>query len=525
VIQGKIVVAMTISANSSVSNLSVDLAAGSGNAGLALAGHATAVTINGTASANPSNSIGVTLTNGATFQGGSVNLPLTGGDVDGFGGAVGSGTISDSNIVAAVGVGNDGPGGGYHSPNVVRDRIQANQGVVVGPGSSPEIEDSLITTVPGSQAEGGLTTASSATSGSFTARHLTVVGSGSAGSSGVSIAASGVAGPATSAALLDSSIVRGYATSVAAAATPGISTAAAVVTVNHSFYDPATTAIAATPPATAVIAPDAQSGNFDPLFVKASAADFHLQAGSPAIDAGGSALASGESTTDLEGNPRLVAGHSGDQPVSDVGAFEFRPAAPTVSASADAAGVSVGHPLGFHATPFVTAPGDVASVRWQFDDGAAATGNDVTHAFTTAGRHTATATATDLDGFTATGTVAVSVTAVPVTGRPPRISKLTITPRRFRATVGARVSYTDSRASTTTFRIRSLRSGRIVETFTRRDRAGVNAFHLSGRVRGRRLAAGAYRLEAVPRFGVRSGSRASVSFQVLRPGLGKRRHH
>jgi hypothetical protein len=54
----------------------------------------------------------------------------------------------------------------------------------------------------------------------------------------------------------------------------------------------------------------------NPLFVNAGAGDFHLQAGSPAIDAGTSLP---QVTDDFEGNPRP------QNSVYDIGAFEYTP--------------------------------------------------------------------------------------------------------------------------------------------------------------------------------------------------------
>jgi hypothetical protein len=59
----------------------------------------------------------------------------------------------------------------------------------------------------------------------------------------------------------------------------------------------------------------------DPKFVGPTAADLHLQDGSPAIDAGSSA---GAPNTDLDGNPRPLPNGG----AFDIGAYEFVPAVP-----------------------------------------------------------------------------------------------------------------------------------------------------------------------------------------------------
>lgn len=59
-------------------------------------------------------------------------------------------------------------------------------------------------------------------------------------------------------------------------------------------------------------------------------------------------------------------------------------------------------------------PGDALTYSWSFDDGGAASGQDVTRAFTTAGSHTATHTVTDPTGLTATAAATVTVSAPPV---------------------------------------------------------------------------------------------------------------
>ena len=60
----------------------------------------------------------------------------------------------------------------------------------------------------------------------------------------------------------------------------------------------------------------------DPMFVDAAGGDYHLQAGSPCIDAGTN---EGAPNMDFDGNPRPIDGDGDNIAVVDMGAFEFMP--------------------------------------------------------------------------------------------------------------------------------------------------------------------------------------------------------
>ncbi len=134
------------------------------------------------------------------------------------------------------------------------------------------------------------------------------------------------------------------------------------------------------------------------------------------------------------------------------------------------------------------------------------------------------------------------------------ISGLTISPAVFAAarrgptisrrlaSGGARVGYSDSEPALDRFTVLALRSGVenakhrcvtpahgkakaggrhcshyvAVGSFVNQDRTGRNGFRFSGRIAGRALAPGRYRLLAVPTFGGRAGAGRVVMFRIVR---------
>jgi hypothetical protein len=116
----------------------------------------------------------------------------------------------------------------------------------------------------------------------------------------------------------------------------------------------------------------------------------------------------------------------------------------------------------------------------------------------------------------------------------PRLSRLAFSPSSFRAgnyggavaaRVGARLSFKLSEAATTTFTVEraSRRKGRrtvyrkLRGSFKRAGRPGANAFTYTGRLRGRALKPGRYRLLTVTKDGAGNRSRVGRrAFRILR---------
>ncbi len=286
-----------------------------------------------------------------------------------------------------------------------------------------------------------------------------------------------------------------------------------------------------------------------PGFVNAPGGDYHLAATSPLIDKGDPAVAvAGESSTDVFGADRFVAGLGGCTYVRDIGAAEYqRPPVPSATASA---GATAGTPVTFTGSvPCNPGANSPVTFAWSFDDGAGATGASVQHPFATAGTHHATVTASTSSGAAASTTVSVDVAGPSSPGQPrptpigkPAIHGLALSPAVFATRArkhhkaGTTVSYRIDQAATVTFTVQRLRAGRLaahrrcvapsrhnrharkctralsVATFTAAAQAGVNSFHFSGVLGRRRLGPGNYLLVATPR-----GSSGSITarFKVL----------
>lgn len=384
--------------------------------------------------------------------------------------------------------------------------------------------------------------------GTLTARHLTISGDGQAGSIGLFSGATATFPPSTQTVTLRSSIVRGVATSFQrSGASAGANSGTANLSILYSDFDPSTATQSG--PGTGPDVTDPRNIDADPRFVNAAGGDLRLRGGSPAIDTGDLAgLSVAEPLTDVLGAPRLVDGNGDGTARQDMGAFEYQRRAPALtSAAAGAASAKAGTPVSFAATAS-DADGDDVALAWSFDDGAAAAGSNVAHAFATPGTHVATVTATDSAGLVATA-------QVPVRIDPGAITELSLAPKAFRAArsgpsasaaarrraarappTGTTVSFTLDAASTVRFTVERAGGGRKVRgrcvaprranrrarrcvrytalgtSFDRSGGAGANRFHFSGRIGGKALRAGSYRL-----VGSAGGTVRTAAFTIKRP--------
>jgi parallel beta-helix repeat protein len=160
----------------------------------------------------------------------------------------------------------------------------------------------------------------------------------------------------------------------------------------------------------------------DPRWVSPGSGDFHLRAGSPAIDSANSG-ASGQPGSDFEGNnhvddPSTPNTGVGPRAYDDRGAYEFQPGG--VSNSPPSAALAV-TPSSGPAPLAVTADasgsadpdGNIASYAFDFGDGSAPVGPQMgattTHTYPSTGAFTVTVTVTDSGGLSSTAVRQVTV--------------------------------------------------------------------------------------------------------------------
>jgi hypothetical protein len=234
------------------------------------------------------------------------------------------------------------------------------------------------------------------------------------------------------------------------------------------------------------------------------------------------------------------------------GAFSFAgvTGCPAISISpASLPNATVGLP---YATSFGGAGGEAPytlSENGQLPSGMSFAAGALSGTPTQAGSFTFTVRATDVQDCS--GSANVALTVLPAGGGSvrPAISSARLSSKTFRAAahgaslsrrppVGTKVSYRDSEAATTTFTVaravKGHKRGRRcvargprkhqkgctryvkVGSFTHADAAGPVNVHFSGRVRGRKLKPGRYRLTLTPKLSGSSGKSVRLAFRIVR---------
>ncbi len=449
-------------------------------------------------------------------------------------------TAGDLAVAAAQGLGAGG------TLTLRRGRVRASgYGIAAFSGAQVGAYSSLLRT------DGtGLLAAvgsSDTTDATLLARNLTMLGAGAAGLAAAEATSQG--GPTATVSVYDS-IATGYALAVRCLDPIG-GPGAGRVEEDFNRFDTAARAVACAQGAP--VGPHSLTGGA-PGFLDAPAGDYRLRWGSPLIDASTpGAPAGAESPTDLGGLPRYVDGDGAGGPRVDIGAFEYQRRPPVV----DSAGAT---PSGGAGTATFTATAsdpdaDPVGLRWRFDDGAAAEGAAVGHRFATGGRHTATVTAWDPAGLAATRDVSIDLPLPRVPTRPARMTALTLSPATFgtvrrrgrrvrrrgrrvlrhttvawRLDLAARVAFTVDRAASgrgsrrachapTRSNRRARRCVRwipVAGTLTAAGRRGANRLRFDGRIGGRALRAGRYRLHGVAGTAGGATGPAAVSFRIVR---------
>lgn len=331
--------------------------------------------------------------------------------------------LADSRVTGTAGGVEFGPGGGTmrntdvradtigilgNASNEVRRSTVRAQTAVNQSGGTGIVADTLLKTVsaPGDFSTGANLAPASATPAELRLRNVTIVGNASTQSTGASaFALTGY----TATLDIANTIIRNVNASIVNDTSGG---GAPTVTTQFSSYDFASSS-SILPDSTDI--DDNSAAHFvGPALADPAAGDYRLRHDSLLVDAG-SATFVDVGATDRRGLARIVDGDGTGGAQPDMGAYEYQRAAPTATATRAPARVVVGRPVSYDGEAS-DVDGDALTARWAFDDGTAASGLDVSHAWRTPGRHSATLTVTDPVGRSATRTVTVDVVTAPTPG-------------------------------------------------------------------------------------------------------------
>ena len=215
------------------------------------------------------------------------------------------GTILDSNVTAYHGIYAASSGVAATSETVKRVSIDASYSGIYNFGGSVNAEDVVID-LDGGAYHGIYAAADPNNNASTVLRNGTILG----GNNSATVESMFPGRTATIS--INSSILEGSTTSLFRSGSAG---GTAQLSTRYSNYSPTVVSTGGG----ALTQGPGITAHADPGFVNAAGGDYHLRTGSPLLDLGDpAALLAGESTTDLDGNPRVVRGRR------DVGAFELQ---------------------------------------------------------------------------------------------------------------------------------------------------------------------------------------------------------
>lgn len=342
-------------------------------------------------------SAGINLEHQARLLGGYVTLKGTGAVAAklGFDAAAHGGKLNAADGVSITGA----------SSLVSGTRVTATDTGVSVRSTAAELDNLVIRMVDaGSTALKAIPIQTKATA---VASHLTLVGPGSAGTSGVAA----VASFQDASIALDNSIITGFAASLELA--QGLLSANASITTYDSNYDD-DGIVGYHPDYLEQLA----RTNHDPAFVNAAAADYRLKGSSQLIEAGRTTPYVNR-LWDVDGNSRAVDADGFNGAAPDLGAHEYQAAKPVAAISVSGDHV-VGKQLTFSGTQSSDPDGDQFFCQWTFPGGSSVNGCSATRTFAQVGTYTVQLKVADSTGGTDTEQVVVTITGVnePVPAEP-----------------------------------------------------------------------------------------------------------